>query len=248
MRDPRSSATRRFELAEGDARVLIDPFLAPDNPAATRAPTRSSRPTSCSPTATATTSPTRSRSPSAPARTASRSTELAGWLGEQGVENAANPNLGGTVEFDWGSVKLVPAWHTNTTPDGDRDRPGRRADHRDRRQDRLPPRRHGLFGDLKLIGERHRRDVALVPIGGHFTMDRHDAAVRLRADRRPDRDPVPLQHLPADRGRRRRVQGGGRGRPPRPRSSSSRPASRPSCRRGACGAFAFGALSRHFWH
>jgi L-ascorbate metabolism protein UlaG (beta-lactamase superfamily) len=38
-----------------------------------------------------------------------------------------------------------------------------------------------LFGDLELIGRRHPVDVALVCIGGHYTMDRHDAveAVRL---------------------------------------------------------------------
>ena len=24
----------------------------------------------------------------------------------------------GTVEFDWGWIKFVPAWHTNTLPDG----------------------------------------------------------------------------------------------------------------------------------
>jgi L-ascorbate metabolism protein UlaG (beta-lactamase superfamily) len=35
----------------------------------------------------------------------------------------------------------------------------------------------GLFGDLALIAERTPVDVALVPIGGHYTMDRHDAAV-----------------------------------------------------------------------
>ena len=38
-----------------------------------------------------------------------------------------------------------------------------------------------LFGDLKLIAERTPVDVALIPIGGHYTMDRHDAveAVKL---------------------------------------------------------------------
>ena len=34
--------------------------------------------------------------------------EIAGELGEQGVENVSDPNLGGTVEFDWGWVRLVP--------------------------------------------------------------------------------------------------------------------------------------------
>jgi L-ascorbate metabolism protein UlaG (beta-lactamase superfamily) len=32
-----------------------------------------------------------------------------------------------------------------------------------------------LFGDMKLIAERNPIDVALLPIGGHYTMDRHDA-------------------------------------------------------------------------
>jgi L-ascorbate metabolism protein UlaG (beta-lactamase superfamily) len=34
-----------------------------------------------------------------------------------------------------------------------------------------------LFGDMKLIGERNPVDVAMLPVGGHYTMDRHDAAV-----------------------------------------------------------------------
>ena len=41
--------------------------------------------------------------------------ELAGELGEEGVD-VRDPNLGGTVKFDWGSVKLVPRWHTSTRP------------------------------------------------------------------------------------------------------------------------------------
>src|SRR4051794_18837999 len=46
--------------------------------------------------------------------------ELAGELGDQGVENVSDPNIGGTVSFDdaglW--VRLTPAWHTSTTPNG----------------------------------------------------------------------------------------------------------------------------------
>ena len=34
----------------------------------------------------------------------------------------------------------------------------------------------GVFGDMKLIGERYKPDLALVPIGGNFTMDPTDAA------------------------------------------------------------------------
>ena len=34
-----------------------------------------------------------------------------------------------------------------------------------------------LFGDMKLIAQRSDIDVALLPIGGHYTMDRRDAVV-----------------------------------------------------------------------
>ena len=37
-----------------------------------------------------------------------------------------------------------------------------------------------LFGDLELIGRRNRPDVALMCIGGHFTMDRFDGAEAAR--------------------------------------------------------------------
>ena len=34
--------------------------------------------------------------------------EIAGEIGEEGVE-VIDPNIGGTAEFDWGSVRLTPA-------------------------------------------------------------------------------------------------------------------------------------------
>ena len=38
----------------------------------------------------------------------------------------------------------------------------------------------GLFSDMKLIGERYRPDLLLLPIGGHFVMDPIDAAFATR--------------------------------------------------------------------
>ena len=32
-----------------------------------------------------------------------------------------------------------------------------------------------LFSDLQLVGKRRAVDIALICIGGHYTMDRHDA-------------------------------------------------------------------------
>ena len=85
------------------------------------------------------------------------------------------PISGGTVTLDWGSVKLVPAWHTSTTPKGTANVPAG-----------LIVRMGGVtiyhlgdtavFSDMRLIGEIESPiDVALMCIGGHYTMDRHDA-------------------------------------------------------------------------
>jgi L-ascorbate metabolism protein UlaG (beta-lactamase superfamily) len=105
--------------------------------------------------------------------------EIAGEISGDGVEKVHNPNLGGTVTFDWGSAKLVPAWHTSTTPKGTANVPagaivtfgGKTVYHLGDTS---------LFSDLELIGRRHAIDVALIPIGGHFTMDRHDAVEAAR--------------------------------------------------------------------
>ena len=98
--------------------------------------------------------------------------ELAGDLGEG--HEVRDPNLGGTVLFDWGWARWVPAWHTSTTPKGTINTPagivlnigGRTIYHLGDT---------ALFSDLALPGKRDAIDLALVPIGGHYTMDRFDA-------------------------------------------------------------------------
>ena len=99
--------------------------------------------------------------------------ELAGEIGEDGVE-VHDPNLGGTVTFDWGWVKLVPAWHTSTTPKGTVNTPaGMLINFKDTIVYHLGD--TSLFSDLQLVGKRNPIDVALMCIGGHYTMDRVDA-------------------------------------------------------------------------
>jgi L-ascorbate metabolism protein UlaG (beta-lactamase superfamily) len=101
-------------------------------------------------------------------------TELADEI-SQSVENVLDPNLGGTVAFDWGWVKLVPAWHTGTSPKGTPHTPAGLLIHiGDRLIYHLGD--TALFSDMKLIAQRGDKvDLALVPIGGHYTMDRFDA-------------------------------------------------------------------------
>jgi L-ascorbate metabolism protein UlaG (beta-lactamase superfamily) len=101
--------------------------------------------------------------------------EIARELSSEGLEKVHDPNLGGTVELDWGSVKLVPAWHTSTTPKGTASTPagllvkigGKLIYHLGDT---------ALFSDLELIARRAGEiDVALMCVGGHYTMDRVDA-------------------------------------------------------------------------
>jgi L-ascorbate metabolism protein UlaG (beta-lactamase superfamily) len=100
--------------------------------------------------------------------------EIADEIAAEGVE-VFDPNLGGTVKFEWGWVKLVPAWHTSTTPSGTvSTAAGLLIDFRGTIVYHLGD--TCLFSDLQLVARRGDPvDVAFVPIGGHYTMDRVDA-------------------------------------------------------------------------
>ncbi|HYI79578.1 MAG TPA: metal-dependent hydrolase [Thermoleophilaceae bacterium] len=161
-----------FELAEGDARVLIDPFLTSNPKAAVAAD-------DVDPTHILLThghadhygdTVEIAKRTGAPVIAI---VELANEIGGKGVD-VVDPNLGGTVELPGGWVRLVPALHTAVSADG------------------TPHVAAGLvvklgettvyhlgdtclFSDLALPGRRDKIDVALMCIGGHYTMDRHDA-------------------------------------------------------------------------
>jgi L-ascorbate metabolism protein UlaG (beta-lactamase superfamily) len=166
-----------FELSDGSSRVLIDPFLAPNSPVA------GVTAEDVEPTHILITHGHADHMADAVAvakRTGAHCvalTELARWLSEQGLESVSDPNIGGTVEFDWGWVKVVQAFHTGTLPDGTvvGGQVGLVINFAGTTIYHLGD--TGLFSDLRLIAERTPVDIALIPIGGHYTMDRHDAVV-----------------------------------------------------------------------
>ena len=110
-------------------------------------------------------------------------TEIAGEIAEEGIETN-DVNIGGTAEYDWGSVRLTQAFHTSTTPKGTVSPPaGLVIEFGDKRIYHLGD--TALFSDLALPKRRGHLDVALMCIGGHYTMDRFDAVVAaefVRAD------------------------------------------------------------------
>jgi L-ascorbate metabolism protein UlaG (beta-lactamase superfamily) len=168
-----------FELTDGSTTILIDPFIT-GNPSATVAAEQ------LSPNVILLTHGHGDHYGDVVAiakrtgATVVAVTEIAYELQGEGLADVRDPNIGGTVKFDWGSVNLVPAWHTSTTPKGTVSlAAGLIIEFAGKTVYHLGD--TALFGDLELIGARHAIDVALVPIGGHYTMDRDDAveAVRL---------------------------------------------------------------------
>ena len=165
-----------FLIEEGDARVLIDPFLTGNPKAAKEAG-------DVDPTHILLThghadhigdTVDIAKRTGAPVLAI---VELANELSEDlgGDHQVHDPNIGGTVKFDWGWVKLTPAWHTATSPKGTVHMPagllvnigGKTVYHLGDT---------ALFSDLQLVARRGDKvDVALMCIGGHYTMDRLDA-------------------------------------------------------------------------
>jgi L-ascorbate metabolism protein UlaG (beta-lactamase superfamily) len=108
--------------------------------------------------------------------------ELKAWLGKQGaeVDDEMGPNKGGTVEAGGAKFTLVNAFHSSSTPDGGY--AGEAAGIVVELENGTKIYFAGdtcAFLDMQLIARIYSPDVAVLPIGGHFTMDPREAAVAL---------------------------------------------------------------------
>lgn len=103
--------------------------------------------------------------------------EIVSWFHAKGVAKGHPMNHGGKWKFDFGTVKYVNAVHSSTLPDGSGGgNPG----------GFVVETKEGNFYfagdtaltyDMKLIGEMHRLNFALLPIGDNFTMGIDDAVI-----------------------------------------------------------------------
>ena len=109
--------------------------------------------------------------------------ELRGWLTAQGIaddDSAHSINKGGTVSVEGVKVTLTHANHSSSAPDGTYT--GESCGMVLEVEDGLRIYFAGdtnVFGDMSLIGRIYAPDVAVLPIGDHFTMGPREAAVAL---------------------------------------------------------------------
>jgi L-ascorbate metabolism protein UlaG (beta-lactamase superfamily) len=108
--------------------------------------------------------------------------ELKTWLGQQGAPVGEMPgiNKGGTIEAGGVRFTLVNAFHSSASDDGD---------YLGEAAGLILTLENGttiyfagdtcVFSDMQLIGRIYSPDVAVLPIGGWFTMDPREAGVAL---------------------------------------------------------------------
>lgn len=100
--------------------------------------------------------------------------ELSVYAKENGVKDVIGTNIGGTIGVKGVTISMVQAFHSCTrgAPTGFvLKAEGKSIYHAGDT---------GLFGDMRLIGEIHHPDVALIPVGGYYTMGPSEAAAAVR--------------------------------------------------------------------
>ncbi len=106
--------------------------------------------------------------------------ELSGWLGKQGVDETKlpAPNKGGTVDVDGVKLTLTNAFHSGSAPDGTYGgEPSGIVLETENGTTFYFAGDTCVFGDMQLIGRIYEPDVAILPIGDHYTMGPREAAV-----------------------------------------------------------------------
>ena len=106
--------------------------------------------------------------------------ELCGWLEKKGVKQTAAMNKGGTQSLEGIKVTMVHADHSCGIKDGDELVYGGEAcGYVVEFSNGLKIYHAGdtnVFGDMKIIHDLYAPDIALIPIGDHYTMGVREAA------------------------------------------------------------------------
>ena len=172
-------ATFRIETPGGKT-VIIDPWIM-GNPACPESEKKVKKSISCcARTDTATTSATQSKSARQHNPVVVGIPELARWLGKKGAKQIAEMNKGGTQTVGDIKVTMVHADHSCGIQDGDEMIYGGEACGYVIEFSNGVKIYHAgdtnVFGDMAIIRELYAPDIAMIPIGDHYTMGPREAA------------------------------------------------------------------------
>lgn len=106
--------------------------------------------------------------------------EITSWLGTKGVKNLEPMNKGGTIAAKGLKITMTDARHSSSVDDSGMVYLGEPAGFIVRLENGQTIYFAGdtsLFGDMKLIGELYKPDIAFLPIGDRFTMGPDTAAI-----------------------------------------------------------------------
>jgi L-ascorbate metabolism protein UlaG (beta-lactamase superfamily) len=110
--------------------------------------------------------------------------ELADFISKQGASESTGMNLGGTVQLDDVAATMVDAKHSSGAEDDKGVHYAGVATGFVLEIAGGPVLYHagdtGVFGDMQLIRELYEPQVAMLPIGGHYTMGPKEAALACR--------------------------------------------------------------------
>lgn len=101
--------------------------------------------------------------------------EIAGWLGNQGIQHVHGMNHGGPISFPFGQVRGVNAIHSSSFPDGSYAGNPMGFVFTTAEGNFYFAGDTALTMDMKLIPLWAKLDFSVLPIGGNFTMDVADA-------------------------------------------------------------------------
>jgi len=103
--------------------------------------------------------------------------EVANWLTNRGVKNVIPMNIGGIIKLPFGELRMVSALHSSSLPDGTYGGNPAGFVIKNNEKSFYYAGDTGLSMEMKLLKELYTLDFAILPIGGHFTMNADDAAI-----------------------------------------------------------------------
>jgi L-ascorbate metabolism protein UlaG (beta-lactamase superfamily) len=110
--------------------------------------------------------------------------ELSVWLQQKGLHDVTGMNMGGTARVAGLEVTMVPAIHSSSVEENGTmiylGEPAGFVVRMENEQSFYFAGDTEVFGDMRLIAELHKPEIAFLPIGDHYTMGPEGAAVACR--------------------------------------------------------------------